>query len=82
MATTYARKNNIDKRDVKRFRISLPTEINASDDMNLYTSKVYVYNIPQTCNEEKLKAAMKIFGEIMEVFIPHDRYDGNANRPM
>lgn len=74
-ATKYAKEHDIRKQAVPRFVIVTPDKISRASNVS---NKVYVYNLSPQVNQETLKMAMTLFGEIKKVEIPLDKESNQA----
>lgn len=72
-ATMMARKNKVNKQTIARFKIIIP-----KDEKEEYNDKrVFVFNLPDNCDNDKLKRAFAIFGEVKRVKMATSNSKGN-----
>jgi len=86
-AINFARKNNIDRKKVRRFRIKPPkreTKIihentsEKTDDSDY--EKIYIGNLNYFSTEEKIRDYFCKYGEVSNVDLPINRYEPTKNR--
>lgn len=72
-ATRIAKETKQKKQDIPRYEILTPDKITVQSDIS---SKIFVYNLPTGISLATLKLELSIFGNIINIDLPKDRYTG------
>jgi ATP-dependent DNA helicase RecG len=82
-ATRLAKKQNISKKSIARFKIQLPynvidtAKVSGSNDTSDY-AKIFIGNVDFNADEQDLETLFSQFGEISDVYLPKDRMTGKS----
>ncbi|MEK3674771.1 ATP-binding protein [Paenibacillus sp. FSL R10-2771] len=75
-ASKMARQNNKEKQAIPRFKIELPTLDNSFSS----ETAIFVANLPDDIDEEKLEKHFHQCGKVDRLIVPRDKHNGNRSR--